>query len=270
MKNSCLSSRAWIATLLLAAVFLVLTFREAPALLLSAPFGSLTQPDELATRVGEELTVFWRADRAALGPALERLVEFWFWWHLTKVVICTCGVVVLGLLVRAFWQRFDHAGRAGAVGLGLGAILTSTVLLGVLVLLLANVQSMATPLISVLQVIPADPADATTAATVGAIRQGVSEDGGAYPTTSLRYLTDSVTRYHAVLVAVSLSVAAGAVVLAVASGIRRARTARDLRRIRIRLLATVLFAAFVAITAAVIALDGLLEATDPAAVLRII
>ncbi|MDO9395497.1 MAG: hypothetical protein Q7T71_03010, partial [Herbiconiux sp.] len=141
-------------------VALVAAFLLAPAALLRGAFGAYADPVALERAVGQALTTYVQSGQDDYPATLAHLQDYWFFWHLIKMVICVLLVSTLVALSAVLWSRSVSAGRGGAVIAAIGAVTASSFAFGATVVLLANTQSTAAPMIALLQVLPGSSTEA--------------------------------------------------------------------------------------------------------------
>lgn len=249
MRTDRLSSRLVIGLLVTGGAALVAAFLLAPAALVGIDQATLPG------RVGSALTEYWRSGGPDFPPRLAELVDYWFRWHALKVVISSLMLATFAVLAVALWRRFrDGTARfpAGALGAGLVAGLSS-------VLLIANVQATAVPLVALLPMLP--DGDARLAPTLGEMRTQLREP--AADSSALTVLVNQVARYHWVLLAAA-AVAMVAAILVSARLWRRGAEDARIRRGRRALSGT---AALIASLLLVVVVVEALSALRPAAAL---
>lgn len=257
--------RSWpaIIGLLAAAVALVTGFVIAPVALLRGRYGAYTEPATLENSVATALDQYWRAGEEGFPASLSELMSYWFQWHLIKVVITALLITVIVMMSIALWQWYLQA-RKGAAGLLVAA--TGTMIVGSLgvVVLLANVQSSAAPLVSLLQVLPGSGAETTIAPTIDSIVAAALDPGNpSGESRVLMVLLDEVTRYHGTLAVGAFAVAGVTSAGSVTCWRRRALSGRSSARTG-RMLAVIgAFLALLGLAALAISAVSVLSASQP-------
>lgn len=239
---------------------LVAAFAAAPAALLDGAYGEYAQPGALEDAVALALAGYWDSGKVAFTPPLAELVDYWFWWHAIKVVICLILVGVLVLLAVTI-SRTNAAARKGSTRM----IISSTVVMifagAALVVLLANIQSTCAPIVALLQVLPGSTAEGQIISTLTQISHELSNPGSRPP--AIGVLIASVERYHWTL-AVSAFVCAATVGWVAASAWRRRAASHDRAERRVWLATAIVTTTGVAGLAGVVAISAI-SALQPAA-----
>ncbi|MCS5720466.1 hypothetical protein N1028_09040 [Herbiconiux sp. CPCC 203407] len=257
--------RSWpaIIGLLAATVALVTGFVIAPVALLRGSYGAYTEPAALENSVATALDEYWRAGEKGFPALLSELMSYWFQWHLIKVVITALLITVIAMMSIALWQRYLRA-RKGAAGLLVAA--TGAMIVGslVVVVLLANVQSAAAPLVSLLQVLPGSGAETTIAPTIDSIVAAAldpTNPSGESPV--LTVLLAEITRYHGALAVGAFAVAGVTCAGSVTCWRRRSLSGGSSARTRRMLAAVGVFLALLAVAAVTISAVSALSALEP-------
>ncbi|MFJ3493677.1 hypothetical protein ACIPPJ_08745 [Streptomyces sp. NPDC086091] len=272
------------------AVVLLAAFVLAPGPLASiGTDGSLAERDGLVAAVREVFVGYWRSGGPGFSPELERVVDYWFRYHMVKAVLAALLLAVFAALGTHLWRAFLRAGAVDADGAGKttgatgrgtragrrvalasgGTLVTGLGLLSLLTVM-ANIQGAAAPFSSLLPLLPTGARDRELSGTVGEVRRGLagsaSESGAARP-PALTVMVDDFSRYHVAMAVIATVVALTLVVLAVRLvAARRGLTAAHPADLRTRRLLTV-FGALTAVTAlavSVVVAANTTTAADPA------
>src|SRR5262249_5824464 len=117
---------------------------------------------------------YWRSGDRNYPPALQRVVDYWFRFHLIKDGIAALLLIVLGMLTVQLWRTFL---RADELGMGSRAALVSAgtavpmLALFALAVVMANVQGALAPFSSLLPLLMGGTPDAGLADTLAQARQ---------------------------------------------------------------------------------------------------
>jgi len=167
------------------ALILVAGFFLAPAILAGGDFGPLTDGHLVEAALRSELVASWRTTDQDMTAGLVHLVDYWRRYHAIKIAIATALLAVLVALATSCLRRN---------GAAVAAIVAAFALLAVL-LVVVNIQATTAPLAALLQGLP--PPDSTGSAQAYLeIRQSLAAHRSA---PILEAMTDSVSRYHAVM-----------------------------------------------------------------------
>jgi hypothetical protein len=261
------SGRAVATLAAVAAALCVAVVVGPPWLAARGPDADLADHRHLTEALRGGFVEYWRSGDRDLSPALARVVDYWFRFHLAKALIAAILLVVLVALGRLLWSAFLRAGGLGAgrraAPAAAGVLVTLLALVSLLVVM-ANVQGVVAPFASLLPMLTDGGADGEQAATLTEVRQQLAAYRGAGAPPAVAVMVDDFALYHAAMVVIGAIVAVGFVVACVASWTRRARTASSDTRAR-RLLASFgLLSALPALAAIVLVTANATVAADPA------
>ncbi|MGI5238132.1 hypothetical protein [Dactylosporangium sp. CA-139066] len=188
------------------AVALVVAFFFAPNLLAGGGYGDA---DRLGAAVRGAFVGYWGSGERDLSPEMQRLVDYWFRYHLAKGAIAGLLLVVLAALGISAWRAYARTGRLRHAGAG-----TAATALGLLALatVMANAQGAVAPFASLLPMLVDGPADASLAGALGQVRQRL---GAGEHTPAIDAMIGDFARYHEAMVVIATVVAAGLVAASV-------------------------------------------------------
>jgi hypothetical protein len=256
---------AWLTALTAA---LVAAFVAAPrALAALGPTGDLGDEQHLTAAVRSAFVGYWRSGGPGLTPDLEKIVEYWQRYHLTKVVFAAAALIVLVALAGLLWKAFLRAGDVPRrIGLAVAGSLASVLALVSLVAVMANVQGVLAPYASLMpMLIDGAPADDDLAGVLDQARQQLTDaqSSGTRMPPVLDMLVGEFGWYHVVMAVLAPIVAVAILVLSVLAWRRFATTRADRRTRRLLgvsgLVTATLALAFVLLTVANVGV-----AADPA------
>lgn len=187
-----------VAVLVALAVGLGAAFVVAPRMLAGAwSGGGFADEGELGDALGEAFVGYWNSGAGDFSPGLQRVVDYWFRYHVAKAVIAVSLLIVLVALGVLLWRAFLRAGGRRGV-LGAGGVLVTMCGLFSLVLVMANVQGAVAPFASLLPTLTGGAAEREIADTLDEIRQRLDESlsGGAQTTPALEVMIGDFARYH--------------------------------------------------------------------------
>lgn len=258
MHTRRLSSKYVIGLLLAAGAALVAAFMVAPAALLNGTGGVVRDHAALPATVGRGLVEYWRAGGPEFPPLLRDLSDYWFRWHAIKVVISSLLVLTFALLTVALWRRHRQGAGRHAIGAAGSSVFTALAA----VVLIANIQATAVPVVALLPLLSDGAPGGELAQTLREMRTGLT---GPVRSPALTVLVGEVERYNWVLVAAAAPVMLVAGLAAVLLWRRRAGDDARLRRGR-RTLAVV--AGLTATGLLVVIGASVFSALEPAGALR--
>lgn len=190
------------------AVALIVAFVVVPGI--GAP-ADLRGEGRLAGTFRSEFVTYWGSGRRTFDPAMQRVVDYWFRYHIAKGLLAAALLVVLVVLGVMVWRAFVRSRGLRAAGLGAAGVLTTALAVVSLAAVMANVHGTAAPFGSLLPMLfgaPAGPLDDT----LGQVRQQLAAGQASPP---LDMITSDYVLFHAVMAVEGAIVVAGLVVLAV-------------------------------------------------------
>lgn len=202
-----------LATLVTLAMALVAAFVVAPgALVASRSDGGLLEEGNVVQAVRAAFVEYWASGDRGFPPGLERVVDYWFRYHVAKAVIAAILLVVLSALGVLLCQAFLRAtglGLGRRVALASAGALVSLQALFSLLVLMANVQGAAAPFASLLPMLTAGPRDAELTVTLDQVRQRLADFPGAgyQNPPALEVMVSEFSSYHVALALLAAIVA---------------------------------------------------------------
>jgi hypothetical protein len=226
-----------LATLAAAAAALVAAFVVVPPLVAGGPGGGFADERHLTDAVRAAFVGYWRSGRREFSPDLDRIVDYWFHFHVVKAAISAILLIALVALGVLLWKAFL---RGGGLGTGKGAahaasgVLVTILALVSLAALMANVQGAAAPFASLFPMLTDGAPDAELAATLEQARQLLAAAPGAGGRTppALGALISGFSWYHAAMAVIASIVAVVLIGTSVLLWKRFAATASSDRRTR--------------------------------------
>ena len=231
--------------------------------------GDLAERGNLVEALRGAFIEYWSSGDRKLSRNLERVVDYWFRYHLAKAGFAAILLIVLVVLGVRLWQAFL---RADAIGAGRRAALASAgalvAMLAVLSLamVMANVQGVVAPFSSLLPMLAPGTADGELAGTLAQVRQQLAVSLSASRPTppALEVMISDFARYHAAMAVVAAIVAVAFLVLSLVLWKRFARMRASDRRARRVLGSFGLLAAVFSLAAIVLVVANVTVVADPA------
>jgi hypothetical protein len=191
----------------LATVFVV----APPRLAATGPATDLADERHLVAAFRTAIVGYWRSGDGDYPPDLQRVVDYWFRFHLIKGGIAALLLIVLGVLTVLLWRAFL---RADGLGFGRRAALVSAgsaapmLALGALVVVMANVQGAMAPFASLFPLLIGGTPDARLAGPLAQARQQLagSHRTSGYTPPALDVMVSDFARYHVAMVVISACV----------------------------------------------------------------
>ena len=214
----------------LAAVFVV----APPRLAATGPTRDLADQERLVAEFRAGVVGYWFSGDRNLSPDLQRVVDYWFRFHLVKGGTAALLLLVLCALTVLLWRTFLRADGLGTVGRAVlasagGAV--SMLALFALAVVVANVQGAMAPFASLLPLLMEDPTDAGLAGPLAEARQQLTDThrSGGFTPPALDAMVSDFAWYHAALALQAAVVLVGLVGLSVMMWRRFARAGRPAR-----------------------------------------
>ncbi len=184
----------------LAAAFVV----APPRLAASGPAGDLADRGQLGAAFRTAVVEYWRSGDRNYPQALQRVVDYWFRFHLVKGGIAALLLIVLGVLTVLLWRTFLRAdglskgSRAALVSAGTAAPMLALLTLAVV---MANIQGALAPFSSLMPMLTEGTPDANLADTLTQAKQQLagSHRTSGYTPPALDAMVSDFARYHAAL-----------------------------------------------------------------------
>jgi hypothetical protein len=259
-----------LALLVLLVVGLATLFVVAPPrLAASGPAGDLADRGRLVAEFRAAVVGYWRSGDRNYPPALQRVVDYWFRFHLIKGGIAALLLMVLGALTVLLWRTFL---RTDGLGMGSRAALVSTgiavsmLALFALAVVMANIQGAMAPFASLLPLLMDDPSDASLAGLLAQARQQLADSHrtSGYTPPALDAMVSDFAWYHAALAVVAVVVMVVLLGLSVMMWRSFARVGSADRRARLVWGWFGVFSALSSLIVAVVLVANTGTATDPA------
>jgi hypothetical protein len=177
-------------------VGLIVAFVLAPgALAATRSSTDLTGNAQIVAAFRSAFITYWGSGDRAFDPEMQRVVDYWFRYHVAKGVLAAALVVVLSVLGVLIWRAFVRASGPRAVALAAGGTLATGLAVVSLAAVMANVHGMAAPFGSLLPMLFGG-SPGPLAATLAQVRQQLADGHHAPP---LDVINSDYVRFHAVL-----------------------------------------------------------------------
>jgi heme/copper-type cytochrome/quinol oxidase subunit 2 len=191
----------------LAVAFVVLP----PRLAATGSADDVADRDHLVATFRTAVVGYWRSGDRNPPPDLQRVVDYWFRFHLIKGGIAALLLIVLGTLTVQLWRTLL---RADGLGAGSRAALVSAgaavplLALSVLAVVMANIQGTLAPFSSLLPLLTDGKPDADLAGVLAQARRQLtgSHRTSGYSPPALDAMVSDFARYHAVLAVIAVIV----------------------------------------------------------------
>ena len=262
-----------LALLTALAVALGAAFVLAPGWLAAGPsdrgFG---ERRNLVATLRQGFVEYWKSGDRGFSPELERVVDYWYRYHVVKAVCAALLLVVLVVLGVLLWKAFLRGTTALRTGaLASAGVVVTVLALGSLAALMANVQGATAPFSSVVSMLPLGAPDGQLAGVAGQVRQDLAHYSGAdeQHTPAVEVMVNDFGRYHAVLAVAASLVAVVLIGLSVLAwkrfaGARARGAGRQERRVRRLLGALGVVSVLLSCATIIIVVANVGTAADPA------
>ncbi|GAA2733562.1 hypothetical protein [Actinocorallia aurantiaca] len=255
-----------LAALAALAAALAAAFVAAPGMLAGGGFAGQR---DLVEALRGSFTGYWGSGDRESSPDLERVVDYWFRYHLAKATIAAILLIVLVALGVRLWKAFLSAGgpktgKRAALATA-GALVTMLALVSLLAVM-ANVQGTVAPFASLLPMLTADATGTRLTGTLDQVRRELA----VYPGTSghaspaLEVMISDFYRYHVAMAVIAAIVAIVLIGVSVALWRRFARTEPSGRPARRVLGSFGVLSALLSPAMIVVAVANTATAADPA------
>jgi hypothetical protein len=201
----------------LAAAFVV----APPRLAASGPTGDLADHGHLVAAFRAAVVEYWRSGARDYPPALQRVVDYWFRFHLIKGGIAALLLIVLGalsVLLRRTFLRVDGLRTGSRAALVSAGTTVPMLTLFALAVVMANIQGAMAPFGSLLPILTEGTPDAGLADISAQARRQLagSHRTGGYTPPALNAMVGDFGWYHSVLTIVAVVVVVALLGLSVA------------------------------------------------------
>jgi hypothetical protein len=259
-----------VATLVTLVAGLVAAFVVVPPrLAASGPAGDLADRGQPGVAFRTAVVGYWRSGERTYPPALQRVVDYWFRFHLIKGGIAALLLIVLGALTVLLWRMFlrvDGLGRGSRTALVSAGTAAPLLTLFALAVVMANIQGAIAPFSSLLPMLMDGTPDAGLAGTLAQARQQLtgSHRTSGYTPPALDVMVSDFARYHVVMAVIAVVVVVALLSLSVLFWRGFARVGSADRRTRRVLGWFGVFSALWSLIVVVLLVANAGTATDPA------
>lgn len=202
-----------LATLGAVAAALLAAFVVAPPTLAGDGSGrGFADERHLIDAVRAAFVGYWRSGRRDFSPDLDRIVDYWFHFHLVKAAVAAILLIVLVALGVLLWKAFLRVGDRGpgkGVALASSGVLVTILALFSLAAVMANIQGVAAPFASLFPMLVDSAPDGELAETLEQVRQRLAESPGAGGRTppALEVVISGFSHYHVAMAVIASIVA---------------------------------------------------------------
>ncbi|MFE6857550.1 hypothetical protein [Nocardia sp. NPDC057668] len=251
------------------AVVLGIAFVIAPRALAAREGASFGDADALRGEFRTAFDTYWRTGESAFPADLQRIVDYWFRYHLSKAVIAVVLLFVLISLTVLLWRAFvrtHDSSTNGRLALGAAGVVTTAPVLFAAMLVIANIQGAIAPFASLLPFLIDGSPDPALAESLDQVRQRLTEAAasGERAPAALDVMLDDFTRYHVVVAVAAALVAADLLAMSVLMWRKSAAQPAHSRAKRV-LTAFGALSILTAMAAIVVAVANTTNAGDPVA-----
>ncbi|MGW7099620.1 hypothetical protein [Streptomyces sp. NPDC054838] len=231
--------------------------------------GNYVDQRNLTEALRQAFVAYWSSGDRDFSPGLDRVVNYWFRYHVAKAVIAALLLIVLVALGVLLWKVFLRVGSLRAqrrAALASACVLVTLLALFSSAAVMANVQGVVAPFSSLLPMLGGSATDAGLADTLDQVKQQLADSPGTGDRTpaALAVMIDDFARYHVPMAVTAAIVATILVGMSLASWKRRARTEPSDRRTRRVWWYFCVLSALLSLVLVVVAVANTTTATDPA------
>jgi lysylphosphatidylglycerol synthetase-like protein (DUF2156 family) len=195
------SGRALAILVVLAAALAPAVFLAPHPLAANASEGGFGDQRTLVKAAGDAFVDYWNSGHRDFTPGMQRVVDYWFRFHLAKAAIAAILLIVLVALGVLLWKAFlraDCLGSGRRATLASAGVFVTMLALFSMVVVMANVQGVVAPFTSVLTLLPVGASHGRLAGTLDQVRQRLADHtrtGHQTPPVLDVMISDNV-RYH--------------------------------------------------------------------------
>ena len=199
----------------------------------AAPGGGFSDQRSLIGALRDAFVGYWGSADRSFAPPMQRIIDYWVIYHVTKAVIAALllGVLIMLAVVLGRMYLRTGLGMRGSLVVASAWGVTAMLALSAAAVVAANIQGAIAPFSSLLSMLPAAHPDERFTATLDQVRQGLahysSTDGRTSP--ALKRMVDDFAFYHAVMAVVAVIMALVLIALSVRMWKRFGRARGDLR-----------------------------------------
>ncbi|MFC0003839.1 hypothetical protein [Micromonospora siamensis] len=236
-RSTAVSRRAPAALAVVAAALTAAFVLAPPGLAAGDSGGELGDSGHLVGALRAAFVDYWRSGDRAFPPNLQRVVDYWFRYHLVKAMIAAALLVVLVTLGVLVWKAFLRAGdrpmRARAA-LASAGVLVTVFATTATAAVMANVQGALAPFASLLPMLTDGPADGELADTLAQVRRQLADPSSSEVRNrpAVEAMISHFAHYHSVMAVVAATVAVVLAGVGVVLWSRRAAVDPSARRTR--------------------------------------
>lgn len=249
-----------IAALTTLTAALIVAFVVAPATLAAtASTTDLTSQGRLIAAFRSAFVAYWSSGDRVFTPGLQRVVDYWFRYHIAKGVLAAAILIVLIVLGVLIWQAYLRTRGPRAVALAAGGVASTGLAVVALAAVMANIHGTAAPFGSLLPMLFGGSDEAVTA-TLTQARQQLADR--QHP-PALEAITSDYIRFHAVMAVEGTVVVVVLLALSVLLWRRFAKTDRSERRARRLVAAYAVFTPLLTLALALVVVGNATTAAHP-------
>jgi hypothetical protein len=219
----------------------------------------LADQGRLTAAFHDAFVAYWRSGDRVIDPGLQRVVDYWFRYHVAKALLGGALLVVFIMLGVLIWRAFLRTDGLRAAALAAGGALATALAVLSLATVMANIRGAAAPFGSLLPML-LGTSGGSLAGTLAQIRQQLA-DGQSSP--ALEVIISGYTRFHAVMAVEGAIVVVMLIVLTVQLWRRFTRTDRTERRARQLLAAYGVFIPLLSLALTVVVVANTTTVADP-------
>lgn len=269
-RSSGISGRAF-ALFVILVVALSTAFVVAPRTLVTSGSGGggFANESDLVNALRVAFVGYWTSGDRSFSPSMERLVDYWFRYHVAKAVIAAVLLALLVALGVRLWKTFLRASALGAAtqtALASAGALVTMLALFALAVVVANVQGAIAPFASLLSMLPTTAPKGEYANTLAQVRQGLAAypSAGSRTPPALDVMISDYSLYHVAMVVAAAIVAMVFIGMSVMLWKQFARAESSERRTRRTWATFGAVAVALSLAVIVVAIANVTNAADPA------
>ena len=200
-----------LAALVAVVAGLVVAFVVAPPRLAGGGSADLADQDRLGAAFRTSVVEYWRSGDRHYPPALQRVVDYWFRFHLVKGGIAAVLLILLVVLAVLLWRatlRSDGLRTGSRAALVSAATAVPLLAVFALAVVMANIQGAMAPFGSLFPMLMDGPPDAGLAGALAQARQQLagSHRTSGYTPPALDAMVSEFAWYHVAVAVIAVVV----------------------------------------------------------------
>jgi hypothetical protein len=266
-RSGGISARTLAVLAALAVALIPAVFLAPHTLAANGSEGGFADQHNLIKAVDQAFVGYWNSGHRDFTPGMDRVVDYWFRFHLAKAAIAGILLIVLVALGVLLWKAFLRGGGVGRrVALASAGVLVTMLAVFALLIMTVNIQGAVAPFTSALTLLPVGAQHGRLGDTLDQVRQGLADykSAGHQTPPALEMMISDNARYHAVMAVLTAILVVAFIAMSVLLWKRFAGTESSDRRERRVLGSYGVLAPLFSLVMIVVAVANVTNTSDPA------